>query len=61
MNQLMEFHQIYLNKSLDKLKSWLDFGDLDLIFKVIAFLVEYLLNQWMDFFQTCINISLWKA
>ena len=36
-------------------------GDLDLIFKVLVLLVEYRLNQWMDFPQTCINISLRQA
>ena len=30
------------------------FDDIDLIFKVIAFKVEYLLNQWMDFLQGCL-------
>ena len=34
-----------------------DFRDLDHIFKVIVLYVEYLLNQWMDFLQTYINIS----
>ena len=30
----MEIHQICLRYHLDKLKSWLGFGDPDLIFKV---------------------------
>ena len=43
-------------------KNWIDFGDLDLIFKVAggqrmliyALSPVYLLNGWMDFNQTCI-------
>ena len=37
---------------------YLVFGDPDLIFKVIVLQKEYLLNQWLDFFQTCIDRSL---
>ena len=45
-------------------KSWFDFGDLDLIFRVTPavlhvqnrFSVHYLLNQRMDFNQTCLDI-----
>ena len=33
------------------LKSWLDFDDLDLIFKVILLYVEYIFNRWMDLFK----------
>ena len=47
-------------------KSWLDFGDLDLIFKVTATFCNvwnfvsgcYLLNQWTYFDQTCIDTLL---
>ena len=47
-------------------KNWLDFGDLDPIFKVTAglrllengFSAPYLQNEWMDFNQTCTAILL---
>ena len=53
----------------DKHKSWLGFGDLDLIFifKVTVGLgdkflyPQYLLNQSMDFLQICLDISLCQA
>ena len=64
----MEFHQFTWINHWDKLKSWLDFGDfdfifkaIDLIFKVIVLYVEHVVNQWMDFLRTCIDISLWQA
>ena len=34
------------------------FGDLDPIFKVIVLYVGYLLNPWMDFLQTYIDVPL---
>ena len=44
----------------DSIKSWLDFGDLDLIFNVTILKTEksaisalYLLNQWVNLNQTC--------
>ena len=40
---------------------YLVFGDLDFIFKVIALQMENLLNLWMDFLQTCIDISVLQA
>ena len=51
---------------LDMLKNWLDFGNLDFIFKVTWWLrwlenslsAPYLLNKWMDFYQTCTSILL---
>ena len=45
----------------DRFKTWSDFGDLDLIFKVIVLYIGYLLNQWMDFLQTYIAILLGQA
>ena len=47
-------------------KNWLDFGDLDPIFKVTGGLIllengfsaSYLQNEWMDFDQTCTAILL---
>ena len=36
MNQLADFNQICMDKHLDIIKSWIGFGDLDLIFKVTA-------------------------
>ena len=47
-------------------KNWLDFGDLDLIFKVILRLLKNglsapcLLKEWVDFDQTCTSIFLWQ-
>ena len=48
-------------------KNWLDFGDLDPIFKVTQGLrllknglsAPYLMMEWMDFDQTCTTILLW--
>ena len=34
MNQLADFNQICMDINLDMIKSWIGFGDLDLIFKV---------------------------
>ena len=53
----------------DELKSWLDFGDLDLIFKVtgglkymkISLKLIYLLNPCHDFYQTSIAIPLGQS
>ena len=49
----------------DMKKNWLDFGDLDLIFKVTGGLIlengfsaPYLQNEWIDFDQTCTTILL---
>ena len=50
-------------------KNWLDFGDLDPIFKVTegqrmlknALSALYLLKGWMDFNQICTDISLGNA
>ena len=36
-------------------------GDLDPIFKVRVLYVGYLLNQWVDFLQTYIDIPLGQA
>ena len=55
----MDFHQIWKDTLLGEGNSRLDFGDLDLIFKVTLALrndqnmvsVRYLLNQLMDFDQ----------
>ena len=51
----------------DMEKNWLDFGDLDPIFKVTGGLrllenglsALYLMKEWMDFDQTCTTILLW--
>ena len=51
---------------LGHVKELLDFGDLDPIFKVTWWLrwlenglsASYLLNEWMDFYQTCTSILL---
>ena len=45
----------------DRVKTCKVFGDLDPIFKVIVICVGYLLNQWMDFLQTYIDIPLGQA
>ena len=37
-------------------KSLLNFGDLDLVYKAMAFEVAYRLGQWMKCLQICINI-----
>ena len=66
LNQLMDFDQTCKDIFLGGGTSWLDFGDLDLIFKVTPALwnvqnrvsVRYLLNQLMDFDQTCIDTLL---
>ena len=50
-------------------KNWLDFGDLDPIFKVTWGLrllengssAPYLLKEWMDFDQTCTSILHWHG
>ena len=49
----------------DMKKNWLDFGDLDLFFKVTGGLIlengfsaPYLQNEWIDFDQTCTTILL---
>ena len=50
----------------DMEKNWLDFGDLDPIFKVTQGLrffknglsTPYLIKEWMDFDQTCTTILL---
>ena len=47
-------------------KSWWDLGDLDLIFKVTPVLwnaqnrvsMRYIMNQWKDFDQACIDTLL---
>ena len=57
---------IYLS---DKLKSWLDFAELGLTFKVTGGLqyvkfslyLHYFLHQWVEFNQTCTNLSLGQA
>ena len=51
----------------DRDKNWLDFGDLDHIFKVtgglrlleIGLSVPYLMKEWVDFDQICTTILLW--
>ena len=51
----------------DMEKNWLDFGDLDPIFKVTQGLrllknglsAPYLMKEWMDFDQTCTTVLLW--
>ena len=51
----------------DMEKNWLDFGDLDPIYKVSQglrvqtshFPTIYLMKKWMDFDQTCTTILLW--
>ena len=42
-------------------KTYLGFGDLYPIFKVTVLYVGYLLNQWMDFLQTNIDVPLGQA
>ena len=57
----MDFNQTYSYISVGNTKNWLDFGDLDIIFKVIgghrmlknALFALYLLKGWMDFKQIC--------
>ena len=64
----MEFDQTNSATSLWWRNKWLDFGDLDLIFKVTRhfesqILIEkslcahYLLNQWLEFDQTSTDTS----
>ena len=56
----MDFDQTCLE---EEGKSWLNFGDIDLIFKATRALwsvqnmvsMRYLLNQWMEFDQTVID------
>ena len=36
LNQWLDFYQIFMNTNLDITNNWLDFGDLDLNFKVTA-------------------------
>ena len=45
----------------DRFKTCKVLGDLDPIFKVIVLYGGYLLNQWMDFLQTYIDIPLGQA
>ena len=60
---LTKLAQVYC---CDMEKNWFDFGDLDPIFKVTGGLrllinglsASYLLNEWMDFDQTCTAILL---
>ena len=62
----MDFDQTCIDTLWEEGKSWLDFGDLDIIFKVtmtqwnvqIRGLVSYALNQWMEINQTCLDIFL---
>ena len=63
MNQGIGFDQTCIDTFLEEVKSRLNFGDFDLIFKVTTALGyvqnkvsgHYHLNQQMDFDQTCID------
>ena len=54
----------FIDSLLGRGKELINFGDFDLIFNVTPALyvhrvcVHYLLDQWMDFDQTCINAML---
>ena len=62
----MDFDQTCIDSLMGGGESRSDFGDLDLIFKVTLALLNflnrdslcYLMNQWMDFDQTCIELLL---
>ena len=53
-----DFIQVYVFTTNYHLKTCKVLGDLDPMFKVIVFYVGYLLNQWMDFLQTYIDVPL---
>ena len=65
MNRCILTKHVHLYCS-DMEKNWLDFGDLDPIFKVTQGLrllenglsAPYLMKEWMDFEQTCTTILL---
>ena len=42
-------------------RTYLGFDDLDPIFKVTVLYVGYLLNRWIDFLQTDIDVPLGQA
>ena len=66
MNQWTDLDQTCTDTMLGGCEDWLDFGDLDLIFKVTATFCNvgnfvsggFLLNQWTYFDQTCIDTML---
>ena len=41
-----------------RFKTYLVLSDLDLIFMVKVLYTVYLLNRWMDIFQTCMDMSM---
>ena len=47
-NHLIVIHQVCIDILLCTVKTCLDFGDLDLIFKIIVLNVGYRLMKWMD-------------
>ena len=61
LNLWLDSHQSSTGIPSGQLKSLLCFGDLDPIFKVKVMYVGYLLNQWMEFLQTYINVPLGQA
>ena len=50
-----------VSMSLGKAKELNRFCDLDLILKDIILYAHYLLKQWMDFLQACMDLSLEQA
>ena len=65
LNQWMDFDQTFIDTLLGGREELIDFGDLDLIFKVTSYKdyksvisAHYLPNQWFNFSQMCIDILL---
>ena len=58
LNNWMDIRRLEWIYHFDRFKTCNSFGDLDPIFKGIVLHVGFILDQWMDFRQTYIDIPL---